>query len=299
MPLKEFKAKLIPEIKELNVYARKNLLSSAMAGEIMSTLKGRGIEFEDYRDYTVKDDAARIDWRASKRAQRILVREYKLEINFNVFFLIDVSESMLFASTTNKLKCEYAAELITSLYSGILRTGNSIGFGLFNEALFEIVKPALGRKQFYMFTKVISTAANYGGEKNLAKAFQQTLSILDKRALIFIVSDFLTPDDNWIDLLKILAERHEVIGLMIRDPRDMHIPKDTGQLILQDPYSNEKIYIDSNQYYNIYEEFNVKQLNLLRSMFKHYKSDLLELSTDKPFLDPILKFFRKRGGRWR
>ena len=298
MPLKEFRAKLIPEIKELNVSARNSLLSSAMAGEIMSTLKGRGIEFEDYRDYTVTDDAQRIDWRASKRAQRLLVREYKLEINFSVFFLIDVSESMLFAST-NKLKCEYAAEVITSLYFGILQTGNSIGYGLFNDSLFEMVKPILGRKQFYMFTKVISTAANYGGEKNLAKALQQTLAILDKRALIFLVSDFLTPDDNWIDFLKILAERHEVIGLMIRDPRDMHMPKDTGQLILQDPFSNEKIYIDSNQYYNIYEEFNVKQLNLLRSMFKHYRSDLLELSTDKPFIDPVLKFFRKRGGRWR
>ena len=176
---------------------------------------------------------------------------------------------------------------------------NFYPFGLFNESLFEIVKPMLGKKQFYMFTKVISNAANYGGEKNLAKALQQTLSILDKRALIFLVSDFLTPDDNWIDFLKILAERHEVIGIMIRDPRDMHLPKDSGQYILEDPFSKDKIYIDSKQYYNVYEEYNNKQLNLLRSMFKHYKSDLLELTTDKPFLDPILKFFRKRGGRWR
>ena len=113
MPLKEFKAKLVPEIKELNIFIKKNLLTTALSGELISSLKGRGIEFEDYRDYTVEDDAGRIDWRASKRAQRILVREYKLDVNFNAFFLIDVSESMLFAkeeeessnSSTSRLLC--------------------------------------------------------------------------------------------------------------------------------------------------------------------------------------------------
>ena len=150
MPLKEFKAKLVPELKEINVFVNKNLLSTALAGELMSALKGRGIEFEDYRDYTITDDADRIDWRASKRSQRLLVREYKLEVNFNVFFMIDVSESMLYSSTS-KLKCEYAAELATSLYYGILQTGNSVGFGFFSSKLFKVFTPLLDKKQFYIF----------------------------------------------------------------------------------------------------------------------------------------------------
>ncbi len=298
MPLKEFKARLIPEFKELNVEPKKNILSTALAGELMSTLKGRGIEFEDYRDYTTEDDAERIDWRASQRAQRLLVREYKLEVNFNIFFLLDTSESMLFGST-KKLKCEYAAEVVTSLYHGVLQTGNSVGFGMFSKDLYKIVKPVLGKKQFYMFTREVSNPKNYGGEKNIRKAIQQTLSILDRKSLIFLISDFVGDDATWNEVMKIMASRHEVIGIMIRDPRDYTIPGDVGQLVLEDPFSKETMYVDSKQYKKIYEEYNEKQLRKIRSLFRHNKSSLLELRTNTEFLNPVLQFFRKRGGRWR
>ena len=298
MPLKEFKGKLIPEIKELNVFIKKNLLSTSFAGELMSSLKGRGIEFEDYRDYNVEDDASRIDWRASKRSQRLLVREYKLDVNFNVFFLVDTSESMLFASTP-KLKCEYAAQVVASIFFGILSTGNSIGFGLFNKSLIKMAKPLLGKKQFYIFTKEITNPHNYGGPKNMAKAIQQTLTLLDKRALIFIVSDFLLADDEWIEYLKIIAEKHELIGIMIRDPRDYVLPEDAGQIVLEDPYSTSKIYIDSKQYATKYEEYSQRQVNIIKSVFDQNKSSLLELNTSVHYLNPLLQFFKRRGGRWK
>jgi uncharacterized protein (DUF58 family) len=298
MPLKKFKAKLIPEIKELNLFIKKNLLSTALSGELLSSLKGRGIEFEEFRDYSISDDASRIDWRASKKAQRTLVREYKLEINFNIFFLIDVSESMLFASTP-KLKCEYAAEVVTSLYYGIIQTGNAVGFALFNEKLIKMFKPLLGKKQFYSFTKEISNPENYGGKKDLAKALQQTIGILDTKALIFVISDFIGMNENWLQYMKIVAEKHELIGIAIRDPRDNKIPKESGQLILGDPYSNECIYVDANQYSKIYEEENLKQAKLLKTLFEHNKSNIVELTTDIPYLNPLLQFFKKSGGRWR
>ena len=298
MPLKAFKADIIPQIKELNVYTKKNLLSTAMSGELTSSLKGRGVEFEDYRDYTPADDAKRIDWRASKRAQRILVREYKLEINFSVFFLIDTSETMLFASTP-KLKCEYAAEVVTSMFYGILRTGNSVGFGLFNDKLFFVTKPILGNKQFYMFTKEISDPKKYGGAKNLGKALKQTITFLDRRSLIFIVSDFLGLDNSWVQFFKMLCTKHEVIGVMVRDPRDISIPKDSGQFVLMDPSTSRKLYIDAKDYANVYEQHNQKELRLLRTLFQQNKANLLELNTSEPALNQILTFFKKRGGRWR
>ncbi len=298
MPLKEFKAKLVPEIKELNLFLRKNLLSTSLAGELISSLKGKGIEFEDYRDYCVEDDASRIDWRASKRAQRLLVREYKLEVNFKVFFLIDTSESMLFASTS-KLKCEYAAQVACSLFYGILQTGNSIGFGLFNEKINKLSMPLMGKKQFHTFTKEISNPKNYGGKKDAGKAIQQTLKLIDTKSLIFFISDFIFPDDSWIEFLKIMATKNEVIGIMIRDPRDLSLPKDAGQLVLEDPFSENKIYVDSKQYMPLYEEYNEKQLRLIRSIFTSYKSNLLELKTNVPYLDPMLEFFKTRGARWR
>jgi uncharacterized protein (DUF58 family) len=298
MPLKEFKAKLVPEIKELNIFIKKNLLSTALSGELISSLKGRGIEFEDYRDYSVEDDAGRIDWRASKRAQRTLVREYKLDVNFNAYFLIDVSESMLFASTS-KLKCEYAAQAICSLFYGIIQTGNAVGFGLFNDRLVKMSKPMMGKKQFYNFTRVISDPKNYGGKKDMSSAIKQSLVLLDKRALVIIVSDFLFKDDSWLHFLKIMAQKHEVMGIVVRDPRDNTLPINGGQIIFSDIDSDERIYIDSKQYNQIYEEYGKKQMNLIRSVFKQNKLSLVELTTDVPYLNPLLQFFKTRGGRWR
>ncbi len=298
MPLREFKARLIPEIKELNIFVKKNLLSTSFSGELTTSLKGKGIEFEDYRDYSVEDDAARIDWRASKRSQRLLVREYKLEVNFNIFFLIDTSESMLFASTP-KLKCEYAAQVACSLFYGIIQTGNCVGFGLFNDGLIKIDKPLLGRKQFYTFSREVSNPINYGGKKNIAKAIQQLIGLLDKKALVIFISDFIVTDDNWVQYMKIMAERHEVIGIMVRDPRDLTLPKENLQLVIGDPFSNDSMYIDSKQYATIYEEYNQRQLNLIRTIFEHNKSSLLELSTKDPHLHSVLQFFKKRGARWR
>lgn len=298
MPLKEFKANLLPGIKELTLNVKKNLLTTAMSGELASKLKGRGIEFEDYRYYSPSDDATRIDWRASQRSQRLLVREYKLDVNFNVFFLIDTSESMLFSST-GKLKCEYAAELVNSIFYGILSSGNAVGFALFNDEISKMIKPAMGRKQFHLFLKEIEDVKNYGGKKDIGKSIKQALSILDRKSLIFLVSDFNGDSLNLGEYLKIISHVHEVIGIMIKDPLDIEIPKKAGQLLLQDPFSEEKMYVDAKEYAELYKEENERQRDLVRAIFKKNKSKLLELRTDQNFYRPLLFFFRTMGARWR
>jgi uncharacterized protein (DUF58 family) len=298
MPLKKFNANLVPGIKELSLDVKKNLLTTSMSGELASKLKGRGIEFEDYRDYDLHDDANRIDWRASQRSQRTLVREYKIDVNFNAFFLIDTSESMIFSSV-KKLKCEYAAEVANSIFYGILSSGNSTGFALFNEGVRSLSKPSLGKKQYHIFAKEISKVENYGGKKDFKKAINNTLSILDRKSLIFIVSDFIGIEKELAEYIKIMAQVHEIIGIMIQDPRDIRIPEDSGQIVLQDPFSNEKIYVDSRQYAEIYYQHNLKRINLIRTIFQRNKSKLIELTTDQEYYNPLLKFFRKIGARWR
>jgi uncharacterized protein (DUF58 family) len=298
MPLKELKANLVPGIKELNVFVRKNLLSASLSGEIASSLKGRGIEFEDYRVYSEGDDASRIDWRTSKRARKLLVREYKIDININAFFLIDVSESMLFSST-KRLKCEYAAEVACSLFYGVLQVGNSVGFGLFNDNMKMVNKPKQGKKQFYIFCKEIGNPKNYGGKKDMRKALQQTLSILDKKGLVIIISDFINEDEKWLNTLKVMAQKHEVIGIMIRDPRDYSLPKNTGQILIEDPFSKQLLYVDAAQYSKPYEQFNRNQINLINTVFTNNRATLLQLRTDQEYLTPLMMFFRKRGGRWK
>jgi uncharacterized protein (DUF58 family) len=298
MPLKEFKASLSPGIKELSFRVNKDLLTTAMAGELASKLKGRGIEFEDFRDYTIQDDASRIDWRASQRSQRTLVREYKLDVNFNVFFLVDISESMLFSSS-KKLKCEYAAEVVNTIMYGLVASGNSVGFGLFSDGIKTLVKSKLGKKQYHLFVKEISNPKIYGGKKDLKRAIHQTLSILDRKTLIFIISDFIDQAEAIADYLRIISHAHETIGIMIADPLDIRIPKKAGQFVLRDPFSNETIYIDSADYALLYQEYNMRQIRLIETVFQKNKSKLLMLTTNENFYNPMLKFFRGIGATWR
>ena len=132
--MKEIKLNLKPLIKELDTQLKKGLSHEPMAGDYRSVFKGRGLEFEGYRDYNPEDDATMIDWKATLRAKRLVVRELREERNLSVLFLFDVSNSMLYAST-EKLKCEYAAELIATLSYAIREVGDAVGLVMFNDKI--------------------------------------------------------------------------------------------------------------------------------------------------------------------
>ncbi len=298
MPVADFKADLIPKLHELDVFAKRRILNMTLSGNLITTFKGRGFEFEGYRQFTPNDDASFIDWKASLRSNRLLIREYNVEKNFNTVFLIDVSDSMLFTST-ERLKCEFAAEIISNLASGILEAGAGIGFAMFTDKLVCKLQPQLGRKQYYQLMKELCNGNNYGGNFDLEFAVKFLLTFLKEKALVVIVSDFFGLKGNWYKFMQILSQKFEVIGVMIKDPRDRELPKEAGQYILQDPYSNEKIYVDTKDYYELFMKQAREDEELIKRKFSLLRSDLLVLQTDQPYTDKIIRFFKKRGASWR
>ncbi|MBN1503371.1 DUF58 domain-containing protein [Candidatus Woesearchaeota archaeon] len=298
MAIKEFLAELSPKLRKTDLHPHTRILTLSLAGNLVTTFKGRGLEFEGYRQYTPQDDAARIDWKASLRSQKLLVREYDVERNYYVFFLVDVSNSMLFSSV-EKLKCEYSAELVASISFAVLQLDAGVGLGLFTDKINVHVKPQMGKKQYYLITKELTNVNNYGGEFNLEESMKFLLSYLKQKTLIVIVSDFIGLKGNWFRYLEILSQRHEVIGMMIRDPRDRALPEDAGQYIVEDPYSNEKLHIDVSQYRKAYEEHVKNEERIIKNKFTITKSDFLLLTTDNPFDKPLMRFFNRRGQKWR
>ena len=125
---KELNLELSESIKRLKIFTNQ-IVNTSFVGGYKSVFKGHGMEFEDYREYTPNDDASTIDWKASVRSKQLLVREFVEERNLNVFFLIDASSSMVYGST-DKLKMEYAAEIVATLSYTILQAGDSISFAL-------------------------------------------------------------------------------------------------------------------------------------------------------------------------
>ncbi len=293
MPVKELKIDLIPHLRKIKLKARRDVLNRVLEGNWSTIFKGQGLEFAGYRAYTYGDDASKIDWGASLRAHDILVRELEEYHNFNIFFLVDVSNSMLFSST-GKLKAEYAAELTFSLGYAVMQSGDAIGLGLFNNKLVAKVPPSLGKGVYYRIIRELTNVKNYGGEFDFTKAMKYVSSFLKERSVIIIVSDFIGLKEGWHRYLNIMAGKYDIIGIMVRDPRDSVMPPGYGQFLVEDPYSNKKLYIDAHQYAKIYSSETSREEEFIRKSFEKSKLGFVKLRTDEDFQEPVLNYFKRR-----
>jgi uncharacterized protein (DUF58 family) len=295
--MEELNINLKPLISRLEIYTKKGLVGM-LTGSYKSTFKGKGFDFEGYRDYDTNDDASMIDWKASLRSQEILVKVLTEERNVNVVFFVDVSSSMSFASI-DKLKNEYAAELIASMAFAATRAGDSVGLVMFNEKIVKHIPPNMGVKQYFVITKALSDPKLYDGKIDFIKSIKQISSSLKRGTILIIVSDFIGFKGEWKEYLKSISSKFEIIGMMVRDPRDYEIPPGVGQIVLSDPYSDKEILIDTEEIKERYEEEVKKQVKEIKKTFVESKSDFLELRTDRPFLYELVRFFlmRKKKAR--
>ncbi len=293
MPVNELQIELIPRLKRIKIKARMDVLNRMLEGNWSTMFKGQGLEFAGYRSYTYGDDASKIDWGASLRAHETLVRELEEYHNFNVFFLVDVSNSML-CSSTEKLKAEYAAELAFSLCYAAMQGGDAIGLGLFTDHLVVKISPNLGKSSYYQIVNELTNPKNYGGNFDFTKALQYVSTFLQERSVIFIISDFIGLKEGWHRYLNILGGKYDIIGLMIRDPRDIEMPKTGGQYLIEDPYSKNKLYIDAHQYAKTYAAETKKEEEFIRNSFEKGKIGFVSLRTDQDFKEPILRYLKKR-----
>jgi uncharacterized protein (DUF58 family) len=293
MPIKELQVDIVPQIRRMEIFARRRVLSQTIEGSWVTRFKGRGIEFAGYRSYEYGDDASLIDWRASLRSKSTLVKEFEVYKNFNVFFLLDVSNSMLFSST-DKLKCEFAAELLYSMATAILKAGDSVGMAMFNDHIFARIPPNIGVSVQYRLVSELTNPENYGGKIDFNKVIRQTMSFLSMKSVVIIMSDFLGMPEKWGRYINMMSTNYDVIGIMIRDPRDRSLPKNVGQYMLKDPYSNKNIYIDVNQFSEKYEEFVKKEEEYIKNVFTKAKGGFVVLQTDQDYVEPLLKFFKRR-----
>ncbi len=294
---KENKIKINIEktIKELEI-AVKTLVTTRVIGRYRSVFRGHGLEFEEYRPYTPQDDASDIDWKASIRTNKLLIKQYKEERNLKLFFIIDISESMVFGSTP-KLKNEYAAELVASIAYLAQKSRDNFGFALFKDKLTKVVLSSSGNKQFYILLKELSNPLNYGGGFKLKDTLKFLFNILDETTVAIIISDFIGIDEDvgWKETIKLFSQKFDTITIMVRDPRDEKLPEDVGEVIIEDPYSNETLLINSKLLKQKYEDYVKKNEDDIKNFFRKEGIDFLKLTTDKSFVQPLIELFKRRA----
>lgn len=292
--VKELDLDLISSLKRLEVTAKRKVLSRVLEGSWTTMLKGRGMEFAGFRKYSFGDDASSIDWGASLRSKEILVREFEEYKNVTVFIVFDVSDSMLFSST-DKTKAEHAAELIFNLAAAILDNGDTVGFAMFNDDVVAKVQPGIGKNVLYRMANELQKPQNYGGKFNLKAAIGLVEGFLKQRALIILVSDFIGLEKNWERYINMLGQKHDLIGINLRDPRDRELPKLPAQILVEDPFTKERLYIDAKQYRELYGVATAKQEKYLRTVFEKAHAGYLFLVAGEDPFPPLLTYFRRKS----
>jgi len=292
MPRFEFEFK--PTIKRLDIVA-KGLVSTAFVGNYKSVFKGKGMEFEGFRAYTPDDDASRIDWKASARnMDEPLVREFVEERNLTLFFLLDASTTMVYGSH-DKLKNEYAAEIVAALSFTILKAGDRVGLGMFSDGMVETVPPFMGMGQYYQLRKVITKTENYGGKCDFSKALKVVPGVLRERAMLILISDFQGVDGDWETKLRALGKRYDLMGIIIRDPLDIELPEGVGHVMVYNPNDkNEQMLVDVDSVRHDYARAAAEQTEKVKKAFRGAGAEVVETRTDTPFMQPLLKLFNRR-----
>ena len=295
--MKQVKLDLTGGIKRLRA-ATTQIVNTRFIGRYKSVFKGRGLEFAGYRPYTPNDDASTIDWKASVKSKKLLVKEFVEERNLNIFFIMDVSSSMVYG-TIDKLKMEYAGEIAAAISYSVLQAGDGIGFVMFNDKIVKAKPPETGVIQYQNFIKALVNPNNYGGKYDLNEALKYVLAFLKEDSIVIIISDFIGLKKEWEKYIKIISRKYDLIGVMIRDPRDRTLPDYSGQAVLEDPYSGRQLLVRPEFIEEDYKKYVLKEEQTIRKVFFEADADFVELTTDKTFVEPLTNLFKKRAGRHR
>lgn len=296
---RELRVEVTPIIKKIEALT-KRLVRTRTLGEYVSVFKGAGLEFDGYKVYNPEMDASKIDWKASIKSRSLLVKTYREIRDLQVYFLVDVSESMVFGST-EKLKNEYAVEFVLALAYTILGAGDAVGMVTFSDRVIHHFKASKGIRQFYALARALLDPTLYGGGYNLASAEEFTMNFVSrKNSIVIIVSDFYGMKGNlWKHKMELMAAKYDTICLVVRDPRDKMLPEGVNSVLVEDPYTGERLTIDSALLRKRYEDFTQQQDKDLYAFFKEANVDSMELPTDRLMVAALIDFFitrRKRMG---
>lgn len=295
MPIAELNLDLRARIKRKDLQGKRRLLTHLMEGSWAALRKGQGMEFAGYREYTYGDDAGRIDWSASLRSKSTLVRELEEFKTFNVFFIVDVSESMLYSST-GQLKAEYAAELVFDMVLASNDADDAVGLGMASHHFVGLTPPDIGTTNIFTIMRDLENPQLYGGKLDISHVLRlASLYLPEQRTIIVLVSDFIGFGEGWERYVRMLEQRYDLLGIMVRDPADEELPRGGGQYRVQDPYTGQVLLIDASQYRKAYAEDVAHQERYIFELFRKNKSQLLKLRTDEEYFEPLSKFLRKQA----
>lgn len=282
---------LLARIKEIQILAR-YLVNDIFAGEYQSAFKGRGMTFDAVREYQIGDDIRTIDWNVTARTNRPHIKIYRDERELTIMFLVDISASSHFG-TVRQFKHEVAAEITALLAYTALKQNDRVGLLIFSDRVEHYIPPKKGRGHTWRLIRDILTFVPQSRKTDFSAPIEFLNRVVPKRAVTFLISDFQgVPYESE---LRNASKRHDLVAIVLSDVWERQLPP-IGFMELEDLETGEMIVVNTKQkrFQESFVAASQSRRLQQRRFFRSAGIDFIEIATDLPYRDPILKFFRRR-----
>lgn len=272
------------------------VVDNILAGQYHSVFKGQGMEFQEVRGYVPGDDIRTIDWNVTARTSEPHVKVLTEERELTVMLMVDASGSGRFGSV-GRFKNDLAAELCAVLAFSAIRNNDKVGLIIFTDDVELYVRPGKGRKHVLRVIREVLFFQPRRRGTNIPGALHFLNSVTKRRAVAFLVSDFMETDHE--DALRIANKRHDVIAVSVTDPREETLPQ-VGLLYAKDAETDREVLINTNDP-DVRHEYATRALERRRardSIFLRTRVDAIHVRTDRPYADEFYRFFRMRERRY-
>ena len=297
-------AELLESVRRVEVLTNR-LVNDTMVGAYLSHFKGRGMDFEELREYIPGDDVRDIDWNVTHRLGRPFVKRFREERELTAVLAVDASASSQFGSA-NRTKREFACEIAATLAFSAAKNGDKVALLLFTDEVELFVPPRKGRRHILRVVRELLMAKPRKRGTDISSALGFLNHVLHRRTIVFLLTDFLHSNLATNRSRDVIAElgltnmRHDVVCLHLHDPRESELP-DAGLVTLEDAETSELLELDSTRgaVRERFADANAGRLAELDRALNRTGVDTLRLKTTEPFAPVLQRFFEIRRGRRR
>lgn len=285
-------AELLKKVRKIEIKT-KGLSSQIFSGEYHSAFKGRGMAFSEVREYIPGDDIRSIDWNVTARFNTPFVKVFEEERELTMMLIVDISGSESFG-TKNQQKRDMVTEIAATLAFSATQNNDKIGLLLFSDQIELFIPPKKGKSHVLRIIRELIEFESKSKKTDLSQALKYLSSVLKKKAIVFLISDFMTKD--YEHTLKIASKRHDVTGIRVFDQREESIPNigivnmidaETGETLLVDTTSN-KVRMDYEKYYR-------ENVNYFKDIFSKCGAGTISSRVDESYVTKLLGYFKARN----
>jgi len=295
---------ILKKVRQIEIRTRR-LVDSSMGGEYHSVFKGRGMDFDEVREYVPGDEVRTIDWNVTARNGRPFVKKFTEERELTILLLVDVSASGNFGSTSQS-KREMAAELASVLAFSAIHNSDKVGLILFSDQIEQYIPPKKGRRHVLRVVREILFFEPKHRGTDIVQALDFANRVTQRKAVTFLISDFQTSGDQAKALaslqraIRLAHTRHDLVAMHIQDRREHELP-DVGLLAIEDAETGEMLELSTSnpQVRARFAELSRRNVDALRRMLNAEAVDSLELETGASYVPPLMQFFKTRERRRR